>query len=106
MQYAHLPYGPLPVKIDILLGTMEADKVAHIEIIYENEYEKHQIVPDRAMPKGVLSKEELEVLERINKKFKNYGSVEISNYSHKEKGYIETQIGEVISYAYAKDMEL
>lgn len=106
MQYAHLPYGPVPVNFDIILGSMEADNVAHIEIIYENEYEKHQIVPDRAMPKGVLSKEEIEVLERINKKFKNYGSVEISNYSHKEKGYIETQIGEVISYAYAKDIEL
>ena len=71
-----------------------------------NEYEKHQIIPDKAMPKDVLSKEELAVLNRINKKFKNFGSVEISNYSHKEKGYVETSKGEIISYSYAKDIEL
>ena len=106
LQYAHLPYGPVPVQFDILLGTMEADHVAHIEITYDNEYEKHQIVPDKAMPKDVLSKEELAVLNRINKKFKNFDSVEISNYSHKEKGYEETRTGEIISYAYAKDIEL
>ena len=106
LQYAHLPYGPVPVQFDILLGTMEADHVAHIEITYDNEYEKHQIVPDKAIPKDVLSKEELAVLNRINRKFKNFGSVEISNYSHKEKGYVETSKGEIISYAYAKDIEL
>ncbi|MCR4647914.1 MAG: DUF4065 domain-containing protein [Lachnospiraceae bacterium] len=106
LQYSHLPYGPVPVKFDILLGTMEADKVAHIEVIYDNEFEKHQIVPDKDIPKDILSKEELKVLNRINKKFKNFGSVEISNYSHKEKGYIETKKGEIISYAYAKDITL
>ena len=31
---------------------------------------------------------------------------EISNYSHNEKGYKETKKGEIISYAYAKDIEL
>lgn len=58
------------------------------------------------MPEGVLTEEELAVQERIYRKFANFSSVDISNYSHKEKGYNATQKGEIISYAYAKDIHL
>lgn len=105
-RYAHFPYGPVPENFDILLGTMEADHIAHIEVFYDNGYEKHQVIPEEDIPEGVLSEDELEVLERIYQKFANYGSVDISNYSHKEKGYHATRKGEIISYVYAKDIEL
>jgi hypothetical protein len=58
------------------------------------------------MPEGILSASELDVLERIYEKFADFGSVDISNYSHKEKGYSSTKKGEIISYAYAKDIQL
>ena len=44
--------------------------------------------------------------DRIYEKFKSFGSVEISDYSHKEKGYNATKTGQIISYAYAMDIEL
>lgn len=106
VRYAHLPYGPVPENFDILLGTMAADHIAHIEVFYDNGYEKHQVVPEEEMPTGVLSEAEIAVMERIYEKFADFGSVDISNYSHKEKGYISTKKGEIISYAYAKDIEL
>jgi hypothetical protein len=106
VRYAHLPYGPVPENFDILLGTMAADHIAHIEVFYDNGYEKHQVVPEEEMPEGILSEDEIAVLNRIYLKFENFGSVDISNYSHKEKGYNATQKGEIISYAYAKDIEL
>ncbi len=106
VRYVHLPYGPVPENFDILLGTMEADHIAHIEVIYDNGYEKHQVIPEEDMPQGVLSDEELAVMKRIYEKFADFGSVEISNYSHKEKGYNATKKGEIISYSYAKEMEL
>ena len=31
----------------------------------------------------------------------DFGSVDISNYSHNEKGYCETKQGEIIPYNYA-----
>lgn len=105
-RYAHLPYGPVPENFDILLGTMAADHIAHIEVFYDNGYEKHQVIPEEEMPEGILAEDELAVLEQIHQKFADYGSVDISNYSHKEKGYRATQRGEIISYAYAKDIEL
>ena len=106
LRYAHLPYGPVPENFDILFGRMSIDNIAYIEVIYENGYEKHQVIPEKAIPDNILSAEELEVLERIYDKFKDFGSVEISNYSHKEKGYSATKQGEIISYSYAKDIQL
>ena len=106
LKYAHLPYGPVPENFDMLLGKMTADHIAHIEVFYDNGYEKHQVIPECDIPEGVLSEEELEVLERIYIKFKDFGSVDISNYSHKEKGYSSTKKGEIISYSYAKDIQL
>lgn len=40
LKYAHLPYGPVPEHFDMLLGKMEADHIAHIEVIYDNGYEE------------------------------------------------------------------
>jgi putative zinc finger/helix-turn-helix YgiT family protein len=106
LKYAHLPYGPVPDNFDMILGKMAADHIAHIEVLYDGAYENHQVVPECDVPEGALSDEEIEVLERIYEKFKNFGSVEISNYSHREKGYNATKTGQIISYAYAMDIQL
>ena len=106
LKYVHLPYGPVPENFDMLLGKMTADHIAHIEVFYDNGYEKHQVIPECDIPEGVLSEEEWEVLERIYIKFEDFGSVDISKYSHKEKGYSSTKKGEIISYSYAKDIQL
>lgn len=106
LKYAHLPYGPVPDNFDMLLGKMASDHLAHIEVYDDNGYEKHQVIPEIDVPAGILSTEEISVLERINEKFSNFGSAEISNYSHKEKGYSSTKKGEIISYVYAKDISL
>ena len=106
LKYAHLPYGPVPDNFDIILGKMAADHLAHIEVIYDGAYEKHQVVPECDVPEGVLSDSEVEMLNRIYEKFKSFGSVEISDYSHKEKGYNATKTGQIISYACAMDIEL
>ena len=105
-KYVHLPYGPVPRDFDILFGMMATDNVAHVEVTFDNGYEKHQVIPECDIPKGVLSDNEMEVLEDIYEKFADFGSVEISRYSHKEKGYSSTKQGEIISYAYAKDIRL
>ena len=106
LKYAHLPYGPVPDNFDMILGKMAADHLAHIEVIYDGAYEKHQVIPECDVPEGVLSDSEVEMLNRIYEKFKSFGSVEISDYSHKEKGYNATKTGQIISYAYAMDIEL
>lgn len=106
LKYAHLPYGPVPDNFDMILGKMAADHIAHIEVFYDGSYENHQVIPECDVPEGALSDEEIEVLNRIYEKFKNFGSAEISDYSHREKGYNATKTGQIISYAYAMDIQL
>ena len=106
LKYAHLPYGPVPDHFEMLLGKMAEDHIAHINILYDGAYEKHQVVPEQDIPEGGLTDLELNVLERVYEKFKDFGSSDISAYSHKEKGYQSTKEGEIISYAYAKDIKL
>ncbi len=106
LRYLHLPYGPVPDNFDMIMGKMAADHLAHIEVIYDGSYEKHQVIPECAVPRDVLSDAEIEVLNRIYVKFKDFGSAEISEYSHKEKGYMATKTGQIISYVYAKDIIL
>lgn len=106
LKYAHLPYGPVPDNFDMILGKMAADHIAHIEVFYDGSYENHQVIPECDVPEGTLSDEEIEVLNRIYEKFKNFGSAEISNYSHREKGYNATKTGQIISYEYAMDIQL
>ena len=106
LKYVHLPYGPVPENYDMLFGKISADHIAHIEVVYDNGYEKHQVIPECDMQIETLSKEELDVLERIYEKFKDFGSIEISKYSHEENGYKSTKRGEIISYSYAKDIQL
>ncbi len=106
LKYAHLPYGPVPDNFDMILGKMTADHIAHIEVFYDGAYERHQVIPDSDALDGVLSDAEIDVLNRVYDKFKNFSSSDISEYSHKEKGYKSTQKGEIISYAYAKDIQL
>ncbi len=105
LKYAHLPYGPVPDNFDMLFGRMSADHIAHIEVIFDNGYEKHQVVSEHEITENALSDVEIEVLNRVNEKFKGFGSAEISEYSHKEKGYKKTKQGEIISYVYAKDIQ-
>ena len=63
-----------------LIMRSSADHIAHIEVFYDGTYEKHQVVPECDVPEGVLSDAEIDVLNRIYEKFKNFGSVEISDY--------------------------
>lgn len=106
LKYAHLPYGPVPDHFEMILERMAADHIAHIDVFYDGDFEKHQVVPECDIPEDVLSAAEIEVLNRIYEKFKSFGSMEISDYSHKEKGYRATKTGETISYAYAMDIQL
>ena len=67
-----------------------ANHQAHIEVVYDNGYECHQVIPECDAPDEVLSANEIVVLDRICEKFDGFGSVEISKYSHKEAGYQAT----------------
>ncbi len=105
-RYVHLPYGPVPDQYSILYGMLEKRGIVTAEIEQlENGYEKHLLKAGNVKIESTLTPQELSVLEEVNKKFASFGSKQIANYSHNERGYKETKQGDIISYAYAEDIE-
>jgi putative zinc finger/helix-turn-helix YgiT family protein len=105
-RYVHLPYGPVPDQYSILYGMLEKRGIVTAEIEqFENGYEKHLLKAGNVKIESTLTQQELLVLEEVNKKFASFGSKQIADYSHNERGYKETKQGDIISYAYAEDIE-
>lgn len=106
LEYAKLPYGPVPEQYESILTKLISEKVINYKVEYNNQYECHNIKANLNYDPSVFTKEELDVLNMIKMKFLNFGSKELADYSHKEKAYTDTKPGEKISYDYAFDIEI
>ena len=61
---------------------------------------------DKAPDLSVFSNSEIKTLIEVKEYFENFGAGKIKDFSHKENGYKETRNGQIISYAYADDLQL
>lgn len=103
-RYAVLPYGPVPNDYKKLLAVMEEDLsiIETREVSFPCNYvgEKHVALSSKNIES--LSELELSTLETIEEFFNGMNSTEITDFSHKEKGWIETEKAELISYKHAE----
>lgn len=105
-RYAHAPYGPCPDKFDHLFAWLaERGDIETTEVTtatYSGERIRALAMPDI----GSFSTSEVEVLLDIKKRLGRKTSKALSDLSHGELGYMETQSGELISYKYAKSLRI
>lgn len=106
IRYVHLQFGPVPDRYNLLFDVAIDDDVIKENILYNHNYEERAISTGTKNIEAELSKEELDVLERVYDMFKDYSAKDISDYSHKEKGYKETHSGDYISYDYAEYLRM
>lgn len=106
LNYIKFPHGPVPEQYDSILAECYNKKLIDYVVEYKNQYECHNISSKKKFDKTIFSKDELEILNSVKDKFKNYNSRDIEEYSHKEKAYIESKDGEKISYDYAYDINI
>lgn len=104
--YYHYPYGPVPSFHDELLSIMSNDGLISISYEKEIDFESTIIHSKNKDYMNNLNEDEIRTMNRIYRKFKTLNSKEISDISHKEKGYINTKPYELISYDYSLDMEI
>lgn len=105
LEYAKLPYGPVPDDFEKIITECKNKKLISYSIEYINEYELHNIKCLTEIDETVFTKEELNIIDKVIKFFKDYKSKEIADFSHEEKAYIETNFSDKISYDYAFDIE-
>jgi len=106
--YLNYKFGPVPKKFNTMLGTLEGiNKISIFEEdnVYEG-YTKIIINANEEFNQNIFNNKELETIEYVNSFFKDFGSTGIANFSHQEKGWLETEEYQEISYAYAQYLNL
>lgn len=103
--YCHLDYGPVPDKYDALLSILTDENIVEeCEISYPNGMTgtvyKNCIDPDMRE----FNQNEKDIIDLLIKEFGQLNSKQLSEISHKEDGYINTEKHELISYEYAKSL--
>lgn len=106
MPYVRLPYGPVPKDHDLLLSTIQKNEMIDIEYEFVNDYTIINIKSLKEFDDTLFNEEELEILQQVYEQFKHYGSVAISDFSHEEEGWKNTDDREIISYDYADTLKL
>jgi putative zinc finger/helix-turn-helix YgiT family protein len=109
-RYARIPFGPAPDNYEIYYGALSSYKaIEFIEEVYPPKYGGEPVVGEiiKAAKKPDLSlftASELRIMASVKEDFKEYNAREITEFSHKEAGFQETQNGGTISYNYAKKL--
>ncbi len=105
LEYKKYQFGPVPRNYEQILNKLIQSKSISLNLIIDSDYECNQISSIEKPNTKDFSKEELDIINRVIKYFKNYSSKKIVDYSHKEKAFTDTKENNLISYDYAFDIE-
>jgi len=106
-RYAHLPYGPAPDGYSSFLAMLqEGEKSIVTEERMFNDHVGEVLIALRSPDIAAFSSSEIKVLALVKERFDSYSAKQLSDLSHKEKGYLETHDGELISYDHAESLAL
>ncbi len=98
--YVHLPYGPCADQYELFLGHLVEEKRIMVEEVYFDGGSGELLIAKQSQTQ-VFSSSANSVLSAVRDYFRTISSKEISNLSHDELGYVETNACETISYSYA-----
>ena len=106
-RYARLPYGPVPDQFERWLAALVwDDEGLGKEEDWQGEYPGEVYVSDTAPDLSIFSPSELRVLAAVKERFQDCSAKRISDISHDETGYRETETARLIPYSYAEQLSL
>ena len=106
-RYACLPYGPVPNNWAHYLALLVEDCSLRVEEIpYSEDMIGEKLFSERQPDLSIFTDTELKILLFINEYFKGWRAKRISEFSHTERGYLETSNADLISYEYAEDLQI
>ena len=100
-KYRKLPYGPVPQKLDSIIGQMmEHGQIQRIKTEYFYKIQTRYI-PLAKSNLTELKASEKEVIDRVIEQLSDWSPAAISNYSHKDIPWLASKEGEEINYELA-----
>ena len=100
LSYKKLPFGPVPNHHFLILDSlMEKDA---IDIMPFDSYDGEYIVPLIEFDMTWFDEDEMNIIHSVVKDFKYTNAQIISDHSHEEEGYKQTEMNDLISYEYAE----
>ena len=104
LKYVHMPYGPVVEDRFDLYNFMIKNGYIELETVDFDNATKFKSVFD--YDEKIFNEDELEILSLVKNKLKKYSATNLSEWSHKFKGWKETKHGETISYDYASYLDI
>mgnify|MGYP000901081334 CR=1 FL=1 len=108
LRYVKQQYGPVIENkgyekiIDLLDDKFYKEET---EDVYSNST-KVKIISKNNYDISIYTEDEIEVINYVIERFKNLSCSQISDESHKEKGWIDNNINNIISYDYADELKM
>lgn len=100
-KYRKMPYGPVPQKLDAIIGQMmEKGMIQRIKTEYYNKMQTRYI-PLAKADLTKLKASEKEVIDKVIEQMSDWSATAISSYSHKDMPWLASKEGEEINYELA-----
>lgn len=97
-KYRKLPYGPVPQKLDTIIGQMiDNRQIQRVKTEYHG-YPQTRYLPLEKANLTELRASEKEIIDRVIEQMGDWSAAAISNYSHKDLPWEVTDEGADISY--------
>lgn len=103
LKYAHGTYGPIIDNKDSYLSLLV--KQNYLEFVNDEE-DKILFKPIQECDLSLFTEDEIAIMDKVLVQLKGKEAKKLTDWSHKFKGWIDTQNGEIIDYKYAKYFEL
>jgi transcriptional regulator with XRE-family HTH domain len=100
-KYRKLPYGPVPQKLDTIIGQMiEKGQLQRVKTEYHG-YPQTRYLPLEKADLTELRASEKEIIDRVIEQMSDWSAAAINNYSHKDMPWLASKEGEEINYEFA-----
>ncbi len=104
-RYSRLPFGPVPDQFERWLLALSTDERGiRKEEDWKHDYPGEVYISNIAPDMTIFDPSELKVIASVMEKFKDINAKQISEISHQEKGYLETENAHLISYIFANEL--
>lgn len=105
-RYLHLPLGPVPNNYEFYFAELINEGLLEVDEVLVGQYWGENYLAKREPDLTIFSDSEIKVLADVKDHFRNFTSSQIKDFSHQERGYLETMAGHPISYRFAQELQI